>query len=139
MADRCTGHCCRAFVLHGWTYEKIQEAYTAWREQRSGATWPNDIWLIAPMIRQNPVEAGHDPTFSCIHLQANGDCGIYNIRPQVCREYPNNRGCCFEGCTWDAQRLPAVFRDNAPCRPAVEAASVESSELLQIRSTEACR
>lgn len=26
----------------------------------------------------------------CQHLQANGDCGIYESRPQICRDYDND-------------------------------------------------
>lgn len=32
----------------------------------------------------------------CLHLQPDGRCGIYETRPQVCREHSND-GCEFEG------------------------------------------
>ena len=32
----------------------------------------------------------------CLHLQDNGNCGIYETRPQICREHSND--CCeFDG------------------------------------------
>ena len=32
----------------------------------------------------------------CVHLQSNGNCGIYETRPQICREHSND--CCeFDG------------------------------------------
>lgn len=33
---------------------------------------------------------------SCRHLQADGGCGIYDTRPQVCRDHDND-DCEFEG------------------------------------------
>jgi Fe-S-cluster containining protein len=32
----------------------------------------------------------------CQHLQANGDCGIYDTRPEICREHSNDY------CEYDA-------------------------------------
>jgi uncharacterized protein len=32
----------------------------------------------------------------CRHLQSGGRCGIYETRPQICREHSND-GCEFEG------------------------------------------
>ena len=32
----------------------------------------------------------------CLHLQLNGDCGIYNARPTICREHSNDY------CEYDA-------------------------------------
>lgn len=33
---------------------------------------------------------------TCLHLQPGGLCGIYENRPQICREHSND-GCEFEG------------------------------------------
>ncbi|MCK5394505.1 MAG: YkgJ family cysteine cluster protein [Gammaproteobacteria bacterium] len=33
---------------------------------------------------------------TCQHLQVNGDCGIYEVRPEICREHTN------EYCEFDA-------------------------------------
>jgi uncharacterized protein len=32
----------------------------------------------------------------CLHLEADGRCGIYETRPQICREHSND-GCEFDG------------------------------------------
>lgn len=32
----------------------------------------------------------------CLHLQLNGDCGIYDVRPGICREHSNDY------CEYDA-------------------------------------
>jgi Fe-S-cluster containining protein len=37
--------------------------------------------------------------FSCRHLSGSGDCSIYEERPRMCRQYPMDEACSFEGCT----------------------------------------
>lgn len=112
---RCHGDCCRAFPL-SLTYGELLRGYDAWR---AGATScvrhgggsmgiPTDVHLIAPMVRllgifdRNPVSGKtHDPPrelFSCVHLQPDGDCGIYERRPRVCRIYPTAGVCEYPGC-----------------------------------------
>ena len=46
------------------------------------------------------VETGV-PWYSCRHVLLNGDCGIYETRPEMCRRYPNGSPCVFTDCTWD--------------------------------------
>lgn len=40
----------------------------------------------------------------CLHLQADGRCGIYEARPQVCREYSNDY-CEFDAPAEDGFEL----------------------------------
>ena len=44
---------------------------------------------------------GHERQFfyTCRHLQMNGDCGNYEKRPAMCRDYPNGHICGFTDCT----------------------------------------
>ncbi len=37
--------------------------------------------------------------FDCRMLDANGDCLIYDARPQMCRDFPNGQPCTRAGCT----------------------------------------
>jgi Fe-S-cluster containining protein len=46
---------------------------------------------------------------SCRHLQPGGRCGIYETRPQVCREHSND-GCEFEGPSGE-EDFELFFRD----------------------------
>ncbi len=132
-ASRCTGHCCRAFCLNarstpnGLSPAEIAENYRAWSscelvddDARDGNGYGtiDEIWLIAPMVRYlGFFEAGQshpaDPTrklngaghfFACVHLQPDGDCGIYATRPTMCRNYPGDEPCAFIGCTRRAAR-----------------------------------
>jgi len=123
MSDRCTGDCCRNFWLP-FTPEEIRAAYVFWRD--GGASWtdagglirtdtPGDIDIIDPMVR--PVAAPdvslwrdgtgpgvHGNFYRCVHLQENGDCGIYEIRPVMCCDFPYNKPCVYRNCSWDAGR-----------------------------------
>ena len=44
----------------------------------------------------------------CQHLQANGDCGIYEERPDICREHTNDY-CEFDSPSEDGFEL--YFQD----------------------------
>lgn len=88
--------------------------YDAWRSgaQSDAHARPigADIHLIASMARLNSIETSADGRkdyrYRCVHLQEDGNCGIYEIRPTMCRDYPYDKGCTFDGCTWDKVRLP---------------------------------
>ncbi len=41
---------------------------------------------------------------ACQHLQVNGDCGIYNERPDICREHTNDY-CEFDAPSEDGFEL----------------------------------
>ena len=69
-----------------------------------------DIIQIADMVEylgwmtpQDRIDgaAGREPGnyYRCKNLQANGDCGIYEDRPMMCRGYPYGRACSYRGCT----------------------------------------
>ncbi len=45
----------------------------------------------------------------CLHLQADGSCGIYETRPQVCREHSND-DCEFDGPSGEGD-FELFFRD----------------------------
>lgn len=110
MGERCTGDCCRSFPL-GHSPEEMAANYRAWRSKGKGPII-NDIFLIWPMIRhlgffdKNPTAPEKGSTsgehyYSCIHLNDFGDCGIYEDRPAMCRDYPYGIKCQYPGCEWD--------------------------------------
>jgi Fe-S-cluster containining protein len=119
MSDRCTGGCCRAFVISG-TYGEILRGYDAWLAGAKSSTRHGggsmdiitDIHLLATMLRplglftENPATGRKydKPTslYSCVHLGESGDCEIYDRRPGMCRNYPYGGKCEVRGCQWDA-------------------------------------
>lgn len=85
-----------------------------------GWRWvPVDVHLVATMVRPlgefttHPITGTEydQPTalYSCVHLDGDGDCGIYDRRPAMCRDYPYGRRCEYSGCAWDyGRRLPSL-------------------------------
>lgn len=116
MARRncCNGDCCRRFTIP-YSPDEIAENYRAWQacelngdqgEDRLGHRIVEEIWLIAPMLRyigeRNTTPAGKkldSPChwYTCVHFDGK-DCGIYKIRPKMCRDYPYGRKCQYPGC-----------------------------------------
>lgn len=39
-------------------------------------------------------------TYTCRHHLPNGDCGIYERRPRMCADFPYDRPCPIDGCTF---------------------------------------
>lgn len=126
VTNRCTGHCCRDFAIP-FSPEQLRQQYDAWRSgadsDAAGANIRADIHLIAPMVRLTRTKGeGAQRTYHyrCVHLEENGDCGIYPIRPQMCRSFPDDKGCSFAGCTWAAVRLPHEMRPEPKREPSKE-------------------
>ncbi len=126
---RCGGQCCRGFTIgDGLTTTKLQAFYKAWlarAEECDGELIPEDIHLIAPMVRSlgmrstNPITGKvlDIPTeyFRCTHLNSSGLCDIYEIRPRMCSEYPQyHRGqrCKYPGC----EGLTRIGEQSEPAR-----------------------
>lgn len=43
--------------------------------------------------------------YTCVHFDdRTGDCGAYDTRPRMCRDYPYGRRCEFGACEWSAAR-----------------------------------
>lgn len=98
VPKRCTGHCCRGFALER-SYAEIQEEYRKWKVDPKSADILQ-VEIIAPMII--PLSSNdrfREYTYACKNLGANGDCTIYERRPQMCRDFPDERGCRFWKCT----------------------------------------
>lgn len=92
--SRCTGHCCRAFPLP-LTPEEIADPEHMARFI--------DGPQIAAMVRYigpaPPGSTGGHHSYSCTSLTDSGDCGIYEDRPVMCRDFPYGRTCTVDGCT----------------------------------------
>ncbi len=101
---RCTGHCCRGFALEQ-SYEEVWKDYDRWRSDPSASAIP-DVHLIAPMLI--PIkELRGEWLYTCKHLRKTGDCGIYEHRPRMCREFPGeHRPCPFPICSSHGRRNP---------------------------------
>lgn len=115
LCDYCTAKCCRYFALPIETPETYADfEYVRWyllHERASIFVEENTWYLLVHTV--------------CKHLQADNRCGIYETRPQVCRDY-STKDCEFdEGFTYDryfetpeqiAEYCDAVFA-NSPAHP----------------------
>lgn len=108
--SRCTGHCCERFTLP-YDYDTMQARLADSRLETPKEPVITDIEIIAPMIIPLGEEhwdpaTGNDLDGRTIHHytcknfnKSTGDCGIYEKRPQMCRDYPYDRPCHYNGCT----------------------------------------
>ncbi|MEW6055300.1 MAG: YkgJ family cysteine cluster protein [Bdellovibrionota bacterium] len=94
---RCRGHCCKRFAMEH-SFEELQGDYAIWRENPASSKIP-DVEKIATMVV--PLRSsrdGREHVYTCKHLQKSGDCGIYESRPQMCRDFPEQASCHFWAC-----------------------------------------
>lgn len=131
VLDRCTGDCCRSFTFPVGP-EELKDLYEQWADIQQGDSIDmglvpqkvrrliQDIHLIYPMVKYlgrrempnhfNPsdefLQTGKTPKehiYTCKHFDGR-NCTIYDIRPRMCRRYPYNSDCNYEGCTWGEKR-----------------------------------
>lgn len=97
---RCVGHCCRRFAIEH-SPEQLRMDYALWKKDPSSSKI-KDIEKIATMVihLKSSVD-GIEHVYTCKNLLSNGDCGIYQVRPQMCRDFPESDGCHYRGCKSD--------------------------------------
>ena len=85
LCDFCTAKCCRYFAL---PIEKPTETqdfdFMRWflLHERASVFVDDEVWYILVHTK-------------CKHLQDDNRCGIYQTRPQICREYSTDN-CEYE-------------------------------------------
>jgi Fe-S-cluster containining protein len=85
LCDHCTAKCCKYFALPIDTPTERQDYdYIRWYLLHNGASVFVDegTWYLLV----------HSP---CRHLLADNRCGIYETRPQICRDYTTDK-CEYE-------------------------------------------
>lgn len=112
ICEHCTAKCCRYFALPIDSPDSWKEYdYMRWYllHQRASIFVEDGTWYLIV----------HTP---CRHLQPDNRCGIYDTRPEICREY-SNEDCEYED-SWCYQRyfeLPQQLEEYAeavmPLRP----------------------
>ncbi len=85
LCDHCTAKCCRYFALPIETPEDFEDfEYLRWYLLHGQAAifTEDDTWyLLVHTV--------------CKHLGKNNLCGIYETRPQICRDY-STKNCEYE-------------------------------------------
>ena len=125
---RCTGHCCKTFTLP-MSPDELWAAFHRWKIGAGNSTPMSnrgdettkqiigEIYLIAPMViylgykklpykqvrPEEKVERHH--LYTCKHFDTKtNNCGIYEHRPQMCRDYPYGMSCNYRACTWTSRK-----------------------------------
>lgn len=104
--SRCTGHCCRRFRTE--SIPGLQVRRNA--GEAEAAYLLNMLVPLGPPEQATPYFLFGSQWYTCRHLQPSGDCGAYEARPSMCRDYPYGHACCFDGCTWGAAAAGLVDR-----------------------------
>lgn len=128
--SRCSGQCCRSFSLpvsperiaEGLTHLKRFNTDPEYRErymkgEEPAKFTPEDGEVLLPMLVSiveafpgdpHPTDTGamitmdHTWYYTCVHFDdRTGNCGIYDRRPRMCRDYPYGTTCQYNGCTMD--------------------------------------
>ena len=85
--DLCTGSICCTYITHEIDKPKKMKDYDyiLWQISHNNIAVfkDDDGWFLS--IKQ-----------SCSHLKPDGGCGIYEVRPDICREHSND-SCEFDG------------------------------------------
>lgn len=105
----CSGHCCQNITIKGLSKDDLRAAYLAWLNDAttfmsSQGVMPvmQDIFILYPMLFPVGMDADGKHVFSCKHFDEKTRlCTIYEIRPTMCRRYPNNNPCRIGGCTME--------------------------------------
>lgn len=93
MTSRCTGGCCRKFTINKSPGELAAQA----------AGGDADAAKIRDLLKLHSYSDDGETfllRYDCKALLPNGDCSIYNERPDMCRRYPDGFQCSVEGCTY---------------------------------------
>ncbi len=104
---RCTGHCCRNFPLP-LSLSDMKAKIDA--GQHGANNRDGELLVVYGMVlplsdQQNPSERYQDGRlmyrYTCKHLDADNNCGIYKTRPSMCSDYPYGNDCDHkdQGCT----------------------------------------
>lgn len=128
MSDcsRCTGHCCKDFTL---PISPMELKHEAEKHRRTGRSRWSEIEKVAAMVifkfqdwtvsgvhrglrkARGSKRHGDLPQYhyTCKHFDAaSGNCGDYENRPAMCRDYPYGRSCAYRGCTMKAKEAPRL-------------------------------
>lgn len=100
---RCSGQCCTGFVLSNggdkyhrtWIDTWLEEDVSGKKKLRAEVR--RILQMVIPLYDS---EDGQYTTFTCKNYNTEtGNCTIYAKRPQMCKDFPGDNACTFDGCT----------------------------------------
>jgi len=120
MEGRCRGHCCLCFAL-SIPYDELKKSISG-ESKTIYKDGEQILDMLIPLGAMNgkeiterfgissaEIDSVTEPKerFTCRHLQENGDCGIYETRPWMCRSYPSLK-CEYNECQATCSTLAAI-------------------------------
>lgn len=108
LCDHCTAKCCRYFALpiDAPTTERDFDFIRWYLVHESASIFTEgDTWYLLVHTK-------------CKHLQADNRCGIYETRPQICRDYTTDE--CEYDENWTYERYFEVADQLTEYRSALE-------------------
>jgi Fe-S-cluster containining protein len=93
---RCMGNCCKGFSLE-YPFSTVEAEFQKKQIERGYQSFIPDLDTIYPMLIPLGVFRKQE-LFTCKHLGKNGDCGIYEVRPKMCRDFPGPNPCPYRNC-----------------------------------------
>lgn len=114
MNGRCAGHCCKAFNLP-YSPEELDAGAASDRFIDGKQIAAMVIYL--GKFAGPPLELGAAPMndgltlhyYGCRNLLPSGDCGAYETRPGMCRDFPYARPCPHPECELTPEAKPHVL------------------------------
>jgi uncharacterized protein len=118
LCSYCTAKCCRYFALPIETPDTVQDLdFVRWYllHDRASVFIEDDTWYL--LVHTD-----------CKHLRSDHLCGIYETRPQICRDYTT------ESCEYDDDAVYDMYFETAEQVAEYMEARFGASDLKQIRS-----
>lgn len=120
---RCTGHCCRAFILgDNLTPVKLGQMVRERKLDKLTHRWVTQALVYLGHHDHNPnsgrpTDSGNKGHwYACRRLTDAGNCGDYVNRPWTCVDYPHGRQCDYTGCTRQtAGQTKLLSPEDDPC------------------------
>lgn len=120
LCDYCNAKCCRYFALPIDTPDTIRDFdYMRWflLHERASVFVEDESWyLLVHTV--------------CKHLQSDNRCGIYETRPEICREYST------DNCEYDEDTTYEKYFETPEQVAEYMEATVQQGSLKNIRSAE---
>lgn len=82
----------------GYTYEELKARHLD-PEQPTIEDGDEIVSMLIPIFGPLPEDKVQWPRFTCRHLTEEGNCGNYENRPNMCRNYPYGSACQQAHCT----------------------------------------
>ena len=101
----CTGQCCEKFWLP-YSPEELREYYVKiYKYKETDPLFYAELEQIAPMVIYiGPTENGNGHWYTCKWYDKETTmCTIYEVRPDMCRNYPYDQAC--EYCGWENEEF----------------------------------